>query len=91
MKSIAQSETSHDIKLNSLKTMGGTKPKGLKMRTNSDMNLSHSTHSTNIKKNTNGNKEPNCLKLKRTQMDYHGSPVSPEKEKMVIKFIILYF
>ncbi|XP_011259430.1 uncharacterized protein LOC105253241 [Camponotus floridanus] len=81
MKSIVQSETSHNIKLNSLKTMGGTKPKKLKMRSNSDMNLSHSTHSINIKKNTNGNKELDCLKLKVTQTDNNGCPISPGKEK----------
>lgn len=90
MKSIAQSETSHNIKLNSLKTMGGTRPKKLKMRSSSDMNLSHSTHSINIKKNTNDNKELDCLKLKVTQTDNNGCPISPGKEKKVIKFIYIY-
>jgi len=71
--------------------MGGTKPKKLKMRSNSDMNLSHSTHSTNIKKNTNGNKELDCLKLKVTQTDNNGCPISPGKEKKVIKFIVLLY
>lgn len=88
MKSIAQSEASSNVKLNSLKTMGGTKPKKLKMRSNSDMNLSRNTHSISIKKNTNDNKELDCLKLKVTQTDDIGCPISPGKEK---KVNLLYF
>ncbi|KAL6431982.1 hypothetical protein ACFW04_007431 [Cataglyphis niger] len=80
MKPIGQSEISHDIKLNSLKAMGGAKPKGLSIRSHSDMNISHSTHSVNIKKNTEDNKEQDRLKLKVTQIDNVGRPISPGKE-----------
>ncbi|XP_029671557.1 uncharacterized protein LOC115240505 [Formica exsecta] len=79
MKPIAQSEMSHDIKLNSLKAMGA-KPKGLSIRSNSDMNISHSVHSVNIKKNTDSNKGQDRLKLKVTQIDNNGHPISPGKE-----------
>ncbi|CAL1683976.1 unnamed protein product [Lasius platythorax] len=83
MKPIAQSETSQEIKLNSLKAMGGTKPKGLSIRSKSDMNVSHSTHAVNIKKNTSDNKElsKDCLRLKVTQLDANGRPISPGKER----------
>lgn len=91
MKPIAQSEMSHDIKLNSLKAMGA-KPKGLSIRSNSDMNISHSVHSVNIKKNTDNNKGQDRLKLKVTQIDNNGRPISPGKETKVKKFIVfLYF
>lgn len=79
MKPTGQSEMSHEIKLNSLKATG-TKPKGLSIRSKSDMNVSHSTHSVNIKKNTCGNKEQDCQKLKVTQIDNSGRPISPGKE-----------
>ncbi|XP_011697649.1 PREDICTED: uncharacterized protein LOC105455768 isoform X2 [Wasmannia auropunctata] len=76
IKPIARSKTSHEIKLNSLKTMGGAKPKGLSIRSNSDMNLS-SIHSA---KKSMHDKEQDCLKLKVTQIDSNGRPISPGKE-----------
>ncbi|KAL6265126.1 hypothetical protein P5V15_005217 [Pogonomyrmex californicus] len=75
IKPIARSKTSHEIRPNSLKTMGVTKPKGLSIRSNSDMNISD-IHS--IKKNVIG-KEQDCLKLKVTQVDSNGCPISPGK------------
>jgi hypothetical protein len=67
--------------------MGGTKPKGLSIRSNSDMNVS-SIHS--IKKSTHG-KEQDSSKLKVTQIDSSGRPISPGKETpaKVVKFIFI--
>lgn len=75
IKPMARSKTSHEIRLNSLKTMAGTKPKGLSIRSNSDMNIS-SIHSA---KKSTYNEEQDCLKLKVTQMDNNGRPISPGK------------
>lgn len=72
---MARSKTSHEIRLNSLKTMEGAKPKGLSIRSNSDMNIS-------VKKNTHG-KEQECSKLKVTQIDSCGRPISPGKQTPV--------
>lgn len=71
IKPMARSKTSHEIRLNSLKT--GTKPKGLSIRSNSDMNIS-SIHSA---RNSTHNKDKDCLKLKVTQVDNNGRPISP--------------
>lgn len=76
VKPIARSKTSYEIRPNSLKTMTGTKPKGLSIRSNSDMNIS-SIHSA--KKSIHG-KEQDCSKLKVTQVDNTGRPISPGKE-----------
>ncbi|XP_011163703.1 uncharacterized protein LOC105198628 [Solenopsis invicta] len=83
IKPIARSKTSHEIRLNSVKTMGGTKPKGLSIRSNSDMNIS-SIHS--IKKNVH-DKEQDSSKLKVTQIDSSGRPISPGKETPAKKLI----
>jgi len=56
--------------------MGGTKPKGLSIRSNSDMNISKIQ---SAKKNIY-DKEQDCSKLKATQIDSHGRPISPGKE-----------
>jgi len=89
VKPMARSKTSHEIRLNSLKTMGGTKPKGLSIRSNSDMNTS-SIQST---KKSMHDKGQDCLKLKVTQVDSHGRPISPGKETpvKVVKYLIIYF
>lgn len=84
---MVRSNTSHEIRLNSLKTMGGTKPKGLSIRSNSDMNIS-SVHSA---KNSIHGKEQDCLKLKVTQVDNSGRPISPGKQmpaKVVKTFVV---
>lgn len=64
--------------------MAGTKPKGLSIRSNSDMNIS-SIHSA---KKSTYNEEQDCLKLKVTQMDNNGRPISPGKliPAKVVKF-----
>jgi len=89
IKPIPRSKTSHEIRLNSLKTMGGTKPKGLSIRSNSDMNIS-SIQST---KKSMHDKEQDCLKLKVTQVDSYGRPISPGKETpaKVVKYLLIYF
>ncbi|XP_029154850.1 uncharacterized protein LOC114927945 [Nylanderia fulva] len=79
MKPIMQSDVSHEVRLNSLKAVGGTKPKGLSMRSNSAMNVSNGTP-IKIKKNT-CDKDPDCRKLKVTQLDINGRPISPSREK----------
>lgn len=81
---MARSKTSHEIRLNSLKTMGSTKSKGLSIRSNSDMNIS-TAHSVNKSVH---NKEQECSKLKVTQVDNHGRPISPGKQMSakVVKF-----
>lgn len=56
--------------------MGGTKPKGLSIRSNSDMNISSIR---SVKKSTHG-KEQDCSKLKVTQVDNNGLPISPGKK-----------
>ncbi|XP_011872741.1 PREDICTED: uncharacterized protein LOC105564734 [Vollenhovia emeryi] len=76
IKPMARSKTSNEIKVNSLKTMGGAKPKGLSIRSNSDMNIS-SIHSA--RKSTH-DKEQDCLKLRATQVDNKGRPISPGKQ-----------
>ncbi|XP_012231487.1 uncharacterized protein [Linepithema humile] len=80
MNPILRSKTFHEIKLN--KGMGGTKPKGLSIRSNSDMNISHSPHLGSAKKNIYDNKEQDCMKLKVTQLDNRGCPVSPGRKTL---------
>jgi len=89
IKPIARSKTSHEIRLNSLKTMGGTKPKGLSIRSNSDMNVS----SIQSAKKSMHDKEQDCSKLKVTQVDSYGRPISPGKETpaKVVKYLLIYF
>lgn len=67
----------NEAALNSHKTMGGPKPKGLSMRSSSDINVSHNTAPTNVKKNDSAQ---DFLKIKITQMDNKGYPISPGKE-----------
>jgi len=69
--------------------MGGTKPKGLSIRSNSDMNIS-TTHSVNKSMH---NKEQDHLKLKVTQVDNNGRPISPGKQMpaKVVKFAVTIF
>jgi len=88
IKPVARSKTSQEIRLNSLKTMGGTKPKGLSIRSNSDMNVS-SIQST---KKSMHDKEQDCLKLKVTQVDSYGRPISPGKETpaKVVKYLLIF-
>ncbi|KAL0108394.1 hypothetical protein PUN28_015143 [Cardiocondyla obscurior] len=74
IKPMERSLTSHEIRLNSLKN-GGAKPKGLSIRSNSEMNISAIN---SIKKNKQEN-EQNGSKLKVTQLDNVGSPLSPKK------------
>lgn len=69
--------------------MGGTKPKGLSIRSNSDMNISNIQ---SAKKSIH--KEQDCSKLKPTQIDSHGRPISPGKEisaKVVKTHLLIYF
>ncbi|KYN01838.1 PREDICTED: uncharacterized protein LOC108774728 [Cyphomyrmex costatus] len=73
-KSMTPSKTSQEIRLNPSKTMGGTKPKGLSIRSNSDMNIP-SVYSA--KKNTHVKEHDS--KLKMTQIDIQGRPISPGK------------
>lgn len=68
------------MKSNPVKAMGGVKPKGLSMRSISDMNVARSLHPVNIKKSTFANKEQEFQKLKVTQTDSSGRPISPGKE-----------
>ncbi|XP_012059457.1 PREDICTED: uncharacterized protein LOC105622655 [Atta cephalotes] len=82
IKPIARSRTSHEIR--SFKTMGGTKPKGLSIRSNSDMNISKIQSS----KKSIYDKEQDCSKLKATQIDSHGRPISPGKEVSAKKEIV---
>ncbi|KYQ50404.1 hypothetical protein ALC60_10521 [Trachymyrmex zeteki] len=81
IKPIVRSRTSHEIR--SFKTMGGTKPKGLSIRSNSDMNISNIQ---SAKKSIH--KEQDCSKLKPTQIDSHGRPISPGKEISAKKEIL---
>lgn len=87
MNSIVRSKTFHDIKLN--KGMSNIKQKGLSIRSNSDMNISQSSHSVGVKKNVCDNKEQDCMKLKVTQIDNCGRPISPSGKTpgKVIKFV----
>jgi len=68
--------------------MGGTKVKGLSIRSNSDMNVSQSIYPATIKKDAHNNKEQDFLKPRITQVDYNGCPISPGTDSKVIKFII---
>lgn len=79
LKPIMQSEMRHEVKLNSFKTMGGAKPKGLSIRSNSNMNVSHGTPFKS--KKSTSEKDQDCLKLKVTQLDASGRPISPSKER----------
>lgn len=76
----------HDIRPNSTKTMG-TKLKGLSIRSNSDMNVSQSTHPATVKKDMY-NKEQDFSKLKITQVDTNGCHISPTSEKVSIFFLL---
>jgi hypothetical protein len=88
VKPMVRSKTSHEIRINSIKTMGGAKTKGLSIRSNSDMNVSQSIYPATIKKDVYNNKEQDFLKPRITQVDYNGCPISPGTDSKVIKFII---
>ncbi|XP_012542998.1 uncharacterized protein LOC105840579 isoform X1 [Monomorium pharaonis] len=79
IKPITRSNTSHEIRVNSLKTMASTKPKGLSIRSHSDMNISSISNIQSSKKSIQG-REQDCSKLKVTQIDSKGRPISPGKE-----------
>lgn len=79
VKPMEQYKICHDIRPNSTKTMG-TKLKGLSIRSNSDMNVSQSTHPATVKKDMY-NKEQDFSKLKITQVDTNGCHISPTSEK----------
>lgn len=88
MNPILRSKTFNEIKLN--KGMAGPKSKGLSIRSNSDMNISHITHSVGAKKNMCDKKEQDCMKLKVTQLDNRGCPISPGRKTpgKVIKLVL---
>lgn len=92
IKPITRSKTSDEIRSNLLKTMGGTKPKGLSIRSSSDINVSYNIHLANIKKNTYDNKQE-LLRLKVTQIDNNRCPISPGREipANVIKFMLYLY
>lgn len=87
VKPITRSKTSYEIRPNTYKSMGDRKLKGLSMRSNSDMNVSHNVHPVGIKKAIHNNSEQDSLKLKVTQTDNNGRPISPGKGALSKKLI----
>lgn len=62
--------------------MSGQKPKGLSMRSNSDMNVFHSTRPTSVKGNTYSSKELKISKPKIIKQD------SSEHQTYLLKVIL---
>ncbi|XP_020283937.1 uncharacterized protein LOC109854838 isoform X1 [Pseudomyrmex gracilis] len=76
---LVRSKTYNELKPNK-GGMESAKPKGLSLRSHSDMNVSQRVHSSSAKRNILSNKDQDCQKLKVTQIDSNGCPISPGKE-----------
>lgn len=93
---LVRSKTYNELKPNK-GGMESAKPKGLSLRSHSDMNVSQRVHSSSAKRNILSNKDQDCQKLKVTQIDSNGCPISPGKETKVkcdnllrINFFLLF-
>ena len=79
LKSLSRSKTSLGVSGASAKALVQQKPKGLSIRSTSDLNVSTNSRSNSLGQNA-GNKPQECLKPKLTQLDNCGYPLSPRKE-----------
>lgn len=61
------------------KSVGLSKPKGLSIRSNSNVNVPV-TPRINLKQEPSGSKQPQLIKPKVTQLDNTGRPISPSRE-----------
>ncbi|XP_076618204.1 uncharacterized protein LOC143340303 [Colletes latitarsis] len=78
-KSLSRSKTSLGVSETSVKTFNQSKPKGLSIRSNSDLNVSASLCLNNSSQDVS-NKQQDCLKLKLTQSNSDSCSLSPQKE-----------
>ena len=79
LKSLSRSKTSLGVSGASAKAVVQQKPKGLSIRSTSDLNVSTNSRLTSLGQNA-GNKPQESLKPKLTQLDNRGRPLSPRKE-----------
>ncbi|KOC60860.1 hypothetical protein WH47_05638 [Habropoda laboriosa] len=73
LKPLSRSKTSLEINNLARKNVGQSKPKGLSIRSNSDLNVPAAVQNSFSKQQEN-------LKPKLTQLDSSGCPVSPRKD-----------
>ncbi|XP_076233010.1 uncharacterized protein LOC143178328 [Calliopsis andreniformis] len=75
---LSRSKTSLGVNMTPAKAIGQARPKGLSIRTKSDLNIP--TSRLNNLSQDGSSKQQESIKLKLTQLDYVGHPVSPSKE-----------
>ncbi|CAK9815686.1 hypothetical protein ANTQUA_LOCUS8555 [Anthophora quadrimaculata] len=73
VKPLSRSKTTIGINNLAVKNVGQTKPKGLSIRSNSDLNISVAVQDSS-------SKQQETLKPKLTQVDSSGCPISPRKD-----------
>ncbi|XP_043249403.1 uncharacterized protein LOC122395682 [Colletes gigas] len=78
-KSLSRSKTSLGVSETSVKSFNQLKPKGLSIRSSSDINVSASLCLNNSNQDVS-NKQQDCLKLKPTQSNNGSCSLSPRKE-----------
>ena len=84
VKSLSRSKTSLGVSGASAKALIQQKPKGLSIRSTSDLNVSTNSHLNSLAQNAS-NKPQESFKPKLTQLDHCGYPLSPRKELTVKK------
>lgn len=79
LKSLSRSKTSLGVSGASAKALVQQKPKGLSIRSTSELNVATNSRLNSSGQNA-GHKQQECLKPKLTQLDNCGCPLSPRKQ-----------
>lgn len=79
-KPFLKSKSTLEPTFNPLKSSGVVRPKGLSMRSKSELNIPAILNNNNIKRNTHVSNTPELLKAKPVQSDFKSGFISPGKQ-----------